>query len=105
MIQARRFFAHKQNWVGLTLVGLFFFLAIAAPWLSPPLDPEAPSEYKELKSTFYQLPNSPRPGSPWAPYPNRPSSAPASPWVKAILTNGMSTIPSSGVLVPPYALA
>lgn len=79
MIQARRFFAHKQNWVGLTLVGLFFFLAIAAPWLSPPLDPEAPSEYKELKSTFYQLPNSPRPGSPLGTVPKPPVVSPGIP--------------------------
>jgi peptide/nickel transport system permease protein len=74
----RRFFAHKQNWLGLILVTFFIFVALAAPWLAPPPDPEAPG-YLEIKSTFYQLPDPPREGSPLGSVPRPPISGPGVP--------------------------
>ena len=35
MRSLRRFFLHWQNWLGLLLVVLFVFVAVAAPLLSP----------------------------------------------------------------------
>lgn len=73
MVNWRRFFKHRQNWLGLGLVSLFIIMAVAAPSLSPPLDPEDPSPYKEIKSTFYQLPSPPQPGSPLGLVPKPPT--------------------------------
>ena len=46
MIQARRFFSRWQNILALLLVGFFFFVALAAPWLSPQEDPDNPTPYR-----------------------------------------------------------
>lgn len=59
MIRWRRFFTHKQNILGLFIVGFIIFVAAAAPWLSPPLDPENPGPYNEVRSHFFQMPNPP----------------------------------------------
>lgn len=78
MLNWRRFFAHKQNWLGLAIVGFFVLAAVAAPWLAPPPDPEAPG-YKQIESTFYQLPDPPRAGSPLGSVPRPPVAGPGVP--------------------------
>jgi len=45
MRNTRRFFSKWHNWLGLLLVSLFLFMAIAAPMLSPQ-DPEKPGTVK-----------------------------------------------------------
>ncbi|MCB9443960.1 MAG: hypothetical protein H6669_06965 [Ardenticatenaceae bacterium] len=52
MVRWRRFFTHKQNLLGLLIVGLIIVVAIAAPRLSPPIDPENPGPYNEYAVLF-----------------------------------------------------
>lgn len=59
MKSTRGFLSRKQNIVALVLVSFIFFIAVAAPVLAPPPDPENPSPYKEIRSTFYHMPNPP----------------------------------------------
>ena len=59
MFSWRRFFSHRQNILGLLIVGFIIFVALAAPKLSPPLDAENPGPYNEVRSQFYQMPNPP----------------------------------------------
>ena len=54
----RRFLAHWQNWLGLLLVALFFFVALAAPWLSPQ-DPAEPGPIRFVGRTIDYLPKPP----------------------------------------------
>jgi peptide/nickel transport system permease protein len=61
MISPRRFLSSRQNILGLTIVAFFFFLALAAPRLSPPQDPDAPSPFKVVGRTFDRQPNPPGP--------------------------------------------
>jgi peptide/nickel transport system permease protein len=42
----RGFLLHWQNLLALTLVGLFIFVAVSAPWLSPQEDPQNPTPYQ-----------------------------------------------------------
>lgn len=90
MIDWRRFFSYKQNWLGLAIIGGFLVVAVAAPWLAPlpepdptkPVDPADPVDtkpFKELRSTFYQLPEPPRAGSPLGSVPKPPIVAPGIP--------------------------
>lgn len=79
MIRWRRFFTYKQNILGLIIVSSIIFVALAAPWLAPPLDPEDPSPYKEVRSTFYQMPNPPSPDSPLGTVPRPPRYLPGVP--------------------------
>jgi len=46
MRRLRQFLSRKLNWVALTLVGIFLALALAAPALSPPIDPENPADFQ-----------------------------------------------------------
>lgn len=78
MLNWRRFFSHKQNWLGVILVVFFIVVAIAAPWLAPPPDPETPG-YKQIDSTFYQLPDPPRAESVLGSVPRPPVAAPGVP--------------------------
>ena len=55
---ARRFFAHWQNWIGLLLVTMFVFVAIAAPVLSPQ-DPTNPGSVKVVGSKRDFVPHPP----------------------------------------------
>jgi peptide/nickel transport system permease protein len=54
-------------------------VAIAAPQISPPADPENPSPYKELEGSFFQLPTPPEPGVPLGSVPRPPIVAPGIP--------------------------
>jgi peptide/nickel transport system permease protein len=55
---AGRFFSHWQNWIGLLLVAMFVFVAIAAPVLSPQ-DPENPGSVKVVGSKRDFVPHPP----------------------------------------------
>lgn len=55
----RRFFRRTSNLVGLALVLLFVLMAIFAPRLAPPVDPELPWPFKNVTSTFGRQPISP----------------------------------------------
>ena len=78
MINWRRFLAQKQNLLGATIVGLFFVVAIAAPWLAPIDNPETPG-YREIQSEFYQMPEPPRPASILGTVPRPPFTGPGIP--------------------------
>ena len=45
----RRFFASISNWLALGLVGMFIFVAIAAPWLAPSGDREHASNFRFIE--------------------------------------------------------
>lgn len=60
----RRFLSRPQNLIGLAIVGLFVIVAILAPLLSPPDDPNNPSEFKVLDTRFGALPQPPGPEHP-----------------------------------------
>lgn len=45
-MSTRRFFSKWQNLLALTIVGFYLFVAVAAPWLAPPDDPENPSLFQ-----------------------------------------------------------
>ncbi len=79
MIRWRYFFTQIQNILGLLIVGFIIFVAAAAPRLSPPLDPDDPGPYKELRSTFYQMPNPPNAESPLGTVPKPPRALPGVP--------------------------
>ncbi len=64
MTRWRRFFRYKQNWLALAIIGLFVFVALAAPWLSPAEENGEDPAYLELRDERQQLPRPPRPGSP-----------------------------------------
>lgn len=51
MSKTKRFFSKWQNWLGLFLVALFIFMAVAAPWLSPQ-DPDRPGTVKIIGNTL-----------------------------------------------------
>lgn len=59
MIRWRRFLGNKQTVLGLLLVSLFVFVALAAPWLAPPSDPENPTAFKVAGQKFQRFPESP----------------------------------------------
>ena len=54
-----RFLSRWQNLLGLAIVLGFFFVAFAAPWLSPPDDPEAPSPFKVVGRSTDMIPHPP----------------------------------------------
>jgi peptide/nickel transport system permease protein len=76
MIFLRRFFGRKQNWLAVALLALIFGTAVAAPLLSPPDVPGDTTPFRAIASTFYQLPEPPRPGSPFGSVPSPPISGP-----------------------------
>jgi len=76
MINWRRFFRQKQNWLGLIIVGLFVFTALAAPWLAPPAEPTEDPSYLEIKVKLLGLPLPPRPDSPLGSVPKPPNTMP-----------------------------
>lgn len=65
--------------MGLVIVGMIVFVALAAPWLAPPPDPENPTPYNEIRSTFYQMPNPPTAGSVLGTVPKPPIVMPGIP--------------------------
>ena len=42
----RRFFFNWQNLLALAIVALYVFVALAAPWLAPPDDPDSPAPFQ-----------------------------------------------------------
>lgn len=48
MRNLQRFLSHRQNWLALFIVGCYVCLAVAAPWLAPPDDPEHPATTRQV---------------------------------------------------------
>ena len=59
----KKFLRRPQNIIGLIIVSGFIALAITAPWLSPPLDPQNPA----LNAVGNIWDNTPRPPGPHQP--------------------------------------
>jgi len=59
-----RFLSRWQNLVAVGIVGFFVLTAIAAPWLSPPDDPEHPSPFRRVGKSFSQVPQPPNEQAP-----------------------------------------
>jgi peptide/nickel transport system permease protein len=59
-----RFFGHWQGWLGLLLVGSFLALAVFAPHLASPSDPDHPSDFKVVGRKTDQIPHPPNDLSP-----------------------------------------
>ncbi len=57
MIGWQRVYMNKQNWLALTLIGCFVVVAIIAPLLAPPADPDNPGLFKVVGTSF--KPNEP----------------------------------------------
>jgi peptide/nickel transport system permease protein len=55
----RRFFFNWQNLLALAIVALYVFVALAAPWLAPPDDPDNPAPFK-IAETAGRTPSSRR---------------------------------------------
>lgn len=61
MTRLRRFLAIHQNKLALVLIGLFVVMAIAAPWLAPPDDPDNPTMFRSLGQRVSAQPRPPGP--------------------------------------------
>jgi peptide/nickel transport system permease protein len=59
MIRWNRFLRSKGNIAGLLLVMMFVFVALAAPWLAPPKDPDNPEPFKATGQQFQRFPEAP----------------------------------------------
>ncbi len=59
MIVWRRFLHSRQSVAGLLLVGMFVFVALAAPWLAPPENREEPEPFKVTGQQYRRLPGEP----------------------------------------------
>ena len=59
MINWQSFFRQKLNWLAIVLVLLFAGVAIAAPVLSPAVDPEHPGPFKITNQSFNRIPSPP----------------------------------------------
>jgi peptide/nickel transport system permease protein len=68
----RRFLSHWQNWLGLLLVAMFVFTAIAAPVLSPN-DPKEPGPIKIVGRTVDHQPHPPSQEAPLGTLPGQAS--------------------------------
>jgi peptide/nickel transport system permease protein len=55
----KRFVSRWQNALALAIVGGYVLIAIAAPLLAPPDDPENPSPYRVVGKTYDQIPKPP----------------------------------------------
>ena len=60
----KRFLSHWQNLLGLAIVGAYFLVAVAAPWLSVPDDLDHPSSYKIVGRSTDWTPHPPSEDSP-----------------------------------------
>jgi peptide/nickel transport system permease protein len=58
------FLRQRQNWLAIFLVLVFAFVALAAPVLSPPDDPDNPQPFKVTKQSFNRIPGPPSEESP-----------------------------------------
>ena len=59
MIRWNRFFHSRGNIAGLLLVSMFVLVALAAPWLAPPKDPDNPTPFKATGQQFQRFPEAP----------------------------------------------
>ena len=59
MRRARRFLWNGQVLAGLALVGVFVVVAILAPWLAPPDDPDNPSTTRVIGKNYDPVPHPP----------------------------------------------
>jgi len=64
MRKSRAFFGRWQNLLGLTIVALFFVVAMGAPYLAPPPDPENFSPFKIVPSLKGVMPFPPNEEAP-----------------------------------------
>jgi peptide/nickel transport system permease protein len=64
MINWRLFLRQRQNWLALFLVLAFAFIALAAPILAPPDNPENPLPFKITEQAFARIPHAPSAESP-----------------------------------------
>jgi peptide/nickel transport system permease protein len=64
MLRWRRFFGRRSNLLGLALVALFFLMALLAPRLAPPENPDFPWPFKNYSQSFYRQPLPPGPDIP-----------------------------------------
>lgn len=60
-----RFLANWQNLIGLAIVGLFVYIAIAAPQIAPPTDPANPSPVKIIGRSTDSVPHPPSATTPF----------------------------------------
>jgi peptide/nickel transport system permease protein len=60
----RHFFSHWQSWLGLLIVGSFLAVAIFAPRIAPPADPNNPFDYKLAGRKTDRIPHPPSDQSP-----------------------------------------
>ncbi|MBN1177844.1 MAG: ABC transporter permease [Anaerolineae bacterium] len=67
MINLKRFFSNWQNVLALLLIGFFVFVAIAAPYLAPPDDPDNPALFRRMPGVRVSALRNPRPPNPAAP--------------------------------------
>ncbi len=59
-----RFFRSVPNLLGLLIVGGFILVAVAAPLLAPPTDPDHPTPYRFIEGIGSPTPLEPQPGLP-----------------------------------------
>ncbi len=59
MINWRHFFRQRQNWLAIILLLAFVGVALAAPILSPPNDPDNPLPFKGTGLSFGRIPSPP----------------------------------------------
>ena len=55
----QRFFSHWQSWLGLLIVGTFVAVAICAPVIAPPSNPDSPADVKTVGRKTDSLPRPP----------------------------------------------
>ncbi len=99
MKASRRIFAHWQNWVGLLLVSIFIFIAVAAPVLAP-RDPENPGPLKIVgKGALDKRPHPPSLEAPLGTLPGQVSVYHALVWgTRSALVFGLATVIFTAVI-------
>ncbi len=87
----RRFLSHWQNWLGLLLVTMFVFVAIAAPVLSPE-DPKNPGPIKIIGRNIDKQPHPPSQEAPLGTIPGQASVYHSLVWgTRSVLVFGLVT--------------
>jgi peptide/nickel transport system permease protein len=98
MRSLRRFFIHWQNWLGLLLVVLFVFVAVAAPLLSPQ-DPKNPGPVMFVGRTSDTLPKPPSQDAPLGTLPGRISVYHSLVWgTRSALIFGLAVVAFTAVV-------
>ena len=64
MISWRRFLRRRSNLIGLALIVFFLLVALLAPVLAPPLNPDDPWPFLNYSQSFSRQPSPPGPGIP-----------------------------------------